>query len=217
MREPRTVLLVRHGESEGNAGLPTHDPASARLTPLGEAQAEAIARLVHEPPRLIVVSPYERARRTSLPLRARHPGVPVEEWPVQEFTYLAPGAYQGTTVRQRRPDRDAYWETADPTAVLGEGAESFAAFHARVHAVRARLETAGEDRIVLFSHKKFLHALLWSWREGAPAADAGAMRRFRAFDRSAKFPNGAMLEVTLAADGAREGVLVPAPLERGVT
>jgi broad specificity phosphatase PhoE len=213
MIELLRILLVRHGESEGNAGLPTEDPASARLTAAGEAQARAVASMLGPAPGLFVVSPYERARLTSLPSLARHPEVPVEVWPVQEFTYLAPRSYQGTTVSERRPDADAYWEAADPRAVLGPGAESYAEFHARAESARRRFEALGPGLVVVFSHKKFINALLWAWLAGPREASASAMRRFRGFDRAMAFPNGAFVEVELSEGGPRVGAVRMAHLE----
>ena len=143
------VLLIRHGESAANAGLPAADAAASPLTELGLRHARAVAATVPEPPALIVVSPYARAQQTSVPTRERFPTVPVEEWPVQEFTFLPAAAYRGTTEQDLLPALEAYWAAADPQRVEGEGAESFAAFLARVQLVRGRLETAACARVVI--------------------------------------------------------------------
>src|SRR4051812_43055625 len=55
------IWLIRHGESESNAGLPTSDTAKIALTPRGFAQAECIVAAFTRPPSLIVTSPYLRA------------------------------------------------------------------------------------------------------------------------------------------------------------
>lgn len=213
------VWLVRHGESESNAGLPSDDAASAPLTALGREQAEAVARRFTAPPGRIVVSAYARAVETAAPLRARYPGVPVEEWPVHEFTYLGPDDYRGTTVEERQPAAESYWETADPHEVRGQGAESFAAFLARVHEARERLEhLAGADggSLVLFSHKKFLNALRWSFLAGVPRVSSRRMKRYRGFDLAMPFPNGGVVELRLEAGGAWLGSVREAlPVEAG--
>src|SRR5260221_127905 len=185
------VLLVRHGESEDNAGLPSESMGSTPLTPTGVRQAEAVAGLLESAPGLFVVAPYVRARQTSLPARARFPAVAVEEWPVQEFTFLPAAAYHGTTLAQRHPAEDAYWEENDPLRVLGEGAESFVDFLARVEVARERLESLALDSVVVFSHKKFVNALLWSWLARRPSRSARRMARVHSFDHAIKFPNGA--------------------------
>jgi broad specificity phosphatase PhoE len=124
MRRTLRVLFVRHGESEDNAGLPSESMASTPLTPAGLRQAEAMAASLETAPGRFVVSPYVRAQQTSRPARARFPGVPVEEWPVHEFTFLPASAYHGTTLAQRQPAEDAYWQVNDPRVVRGDGAES---------------------------------------------------------------------------------------------
>lgn len=40
------VFLIRHGESESNAGLPSADPGSAPLTKDGHRQARQVARVL---------------------------------------------------------------------------------------------------------------------------------------------------------------------------
>jgi len=196
------LILARHGESEANAGAAAPDPESSPLTALGERQAAAIALALDAPPELIVTSRFHRARQTAAIARVHFPLARLEEWPVHEFHYLGATAYDGTTYRQRRPAREAYWRDSDPERICEAGAESFTAFLARVGGVRERLENASERRILVVAHKKFLHALAWSWLEGARQADAAAMRDFRAFDRSRPFPNGAWMEVELSPAGA---------------
>ena len=205
MPEPLHVLLVRHGESEGNAGHATEDAASARLTPLGVRQAQAVAASLTAAPALFVMSSYTRSQLTAEPARARFPDVPVEVWPVHEFTYLGPHVYAGTTVDQRRPAVDAYWDAADPHRVDGEGAESFATFVARVQQVRTRLESGSAAPVVVFSHKKFINALLWSWLAGPLVVSAKRMARYRGFDHAVSFPNGGSVSILLGPDGPRLG------------
>ena len=80
------VIFIRHGESTGNAGVPCHDLATIELTERGHEQARAVAASWAEAPALIVTSPYTRTRQTAAPTIARFPAVPVETWPIEEFT-----------------------------------------------------------------------------------------------------------------------------------
>src|SRR5262249_51561015 len=123
MREPTIVHLVRHGQSERNASVPTEGPGTARLTAVGERQARAIAAAFDAAPELIVVSSFRRARETAAMTRARFPEARVEEWPVEEFHYLGAGAYHGTTKRDRPPPRAAHWQAAGPPARRRPGPE----------------------------------------------------------------------------------------------
>src|ERR1017187_7993341 len=68
------VFLIRHGESESNAGLPSADPGSASLTLDGHRQATQIARVLADVPALFVTSPYLRAARPHSRRSAGSPG-----------------------------------------------------------------------------------------------------------------------------------------------
>jgi len=191
------VTLVRHGMSSDNAGLPGVGMAATPLTELGVRQAAAFAATLAAPPGLFVVSPYVRARQTAAAAIARFPGVPVEEWPVQEFTFLAGPAYVGSTLAERRPAEADYWSKSDPREIAGDGAESFVAFLDRVSDVRERLHRSATDPVVVFSHKKFIDALLWTWLSVRQSRSGRAMGRFRSFDLGMKFPNAAFVRVRL--------------------
>src|SRR3546814_4777403 len=85
------------------------------------------------------LSPYTRTRQTAAPTIARFPGVPVEVWPIEEFTYLQPARWNGTRSAERMPHLERYWSAADPDYCDGEGAESFATLLRRCEAALARL------------------------------------------------------------------------------
>lgn len=154
------VTVVRHGQSTGNAGEPTTDLTRVPLTALGWQQAQDVAANWLNPPTLIVSSPFLRAQQTAEPTRERFAGVPVEIWPVQEFTYLEPTRWIGTSRAQRRPAVEAYWQRADPTFLDGPGAESFADVLHRAETALARMSRLpAESHIVVFSHGQFMQAL----------------------------------------------------------
>jgi probable phosphoglycerate mutase len=195
--------LIRHGESESNAGLPTNGPAASPLTPLGRAQAERVAVSFSAAPALIVSSPFTRARETAAPTLARFASVPYEEWPVEEFTYLGELHGPNTTAEQRRPYVEAYWQRSDPEYVNG-GGESFRALIARAHAFVERLaERPEHGTIVVFTHALFMRAVLWSMFTGITEPDEQAMRAFRRFVHSCEIPNGSALGLRPAAQGFR--------------
>jgi broad specificity phosphatase PhoE len=195
------VWLIRHGESVSNADLPTGDPAESALTEKGVEEAEQIANAIGEKPDLIVVSPYLRARQTAVPTLNRFPTVPQEEWPVHEFTYLAPIRYAGTTGTERRPLALAYWERNDPSEKEGGEGESFAELLARVQEIVARLRQHPAEYIVVFSHGLFLRALIWSVLTGITAATPKSMKRYSHFTQAAQIPNGAIIRAQIPREG----------------
>lgn len=192
-----TVWFIRHGESEANAGLPTQHPVTTPLTAKGHAQAQQVAQLFSEAPDLIVASPYRRAQQTAQHTRDKFPAAPYVEWPVQEFTYLSPTHYQNSTIEQRRPLSDQYWQTYDPDHVDGEGAESFANLLMRVEITQTKMQQLGEDWAVVFSHGRFIRAMLWAALTGSTQASSKRMKQFHSFISSFAVPNGSILKVQL--------------------
>ncbi len=199
------VVWIRHGESTANAGLPTDDPGGIELTEFGWEQARALAAAWDHVPGLIVVSPFLRTQQTAQPLRERFPAVPVEVWAIEEFTYLEPSRWVGSTSRERRPSVRAYWESNDPEYRDGPGAESVKELLMRADAALRRLEwlaAAGGavDHVLLFSHSQFMHAVqIQTTEAGLPAAEK--MRLISNGGSGSRFANCARLEMEFGAAG----------------
>jgi broad specificity phosphatase PhoE len=191
------VWFIRHAESEANAGLPTAAPATTRLTATGHQQSQSIANLFTQPPSLIVTSPYFRTQQTAQPTIDRFPTVPQAEWKVQEFTFLSPERYKDTTTHERRPMAEAYWQRRDPFHIDGKGAESFAMFIDRVQSARSQLMQLEDEFVVVFSHERFIRAVLWLSLMGDHLLSSEAMQQFQSFIQSFRLPNGAILKCEL--------------------
>ncbi|WP_158819895.1 histidine phosphatase family protein [Granulicella sp. S156] len=154
------AVFIRHGQSTGNVGIPCEDLALLELTELGWEQARELAEGWIEVPDLIVTSPYLRAQQTAAPTMKRFPEVPVEVWPIQEFTYLQPGRWNGTLSIERMPFIEQYWGQADPEYCDGAGAESFSSLLERAQTALQRLASyPTETLIYLFSHGQFMQAV----------------------------------------------------------
>lgn len=194
-----TVLLIRHGESESNVGLPTTKPTEfTPLTELGHRQSQAVAAVVPAPD-LIVTSPYFRSKQTAQPTRQRFPECPQVEWPVQEFDYVA--------FSSRVSDRNeilqlcrAYWQRRDPFYRDGEEAESFASLMQRVALLFQRVRQQSDQMILVFSHSGFIRAVLWAGLMQQTEITPKGMEKYRSFIQSIRIPNGAI--VTLKLDGS---------------
>jgi broad specificity phosphatase PhoE len=196
------VWLIRHGESEANAGLPTESPVKTPLTVLGHQQAEQVALAFPQAPNLIVTSPYWRTQQTAAPTRARFPNLPHQQWPVQEFTYLAPDRYAGSTIEHRRPHSDRYWQQNDPLFVDGIGAESFADLIERAQAAKAQIQELEAEFTAIFSHGRFICALLWVvLSQLAADTEIGAkqMQQFQNFINAVSVPNGSIAKLRVEA------------------
>jgi broad specificity phosphatase PhoE len=136
-RDTRTIFVIRHGETEGNAARIVQLPDAA-LSPRGIAQAERLARrLAAEGIALILSSDLPRAMVTAEHVR-RATGAPIVFDPLlQERNF---GAIRGTSYSELGFDLFA------PDLEPPEG-ESWPVFHARVdrawEAVQARAIEAG--------------------------------------------------------------------------
>lgn len=180
------AIFIRHGQSTGNAGMPCHDLATIELTEKGWNQARQVAMDWTEPPSLIVTSPFLRTQQTAAPTIERFPDVPVEVWPIEEFTYLQPSRWNGTLAADRAPHLVRYWGEADPAYCDGDGAESFGALLRRAEAALERLAALpSPGPVYVFSHGQFIQAvravvmeselddrgkMLRFWRKGEPPA-----------------------------------------------
>lgn len=193
------AVFIRHGQSTGNAGVPCHDLASIELTELGWRQAREVARAWTETPSLIVTSPYLRTRQTAEATIQRFPVVPVEVWPIEEFTYLQPSQWNGTRSSERMPHLERYWTDADPAYCDGEGAESFGALLRRAEAVLARLAALPSPGLAyVFSHGQFIQAARALVSEAA-LDDQARMLLFWRRDQSPVIANAEL--VRLIRDG----------------
>jgi 2,3-bisphosphoglycerate-dependent phosphoglycerate mutase len=188
------VFLIRHGESESNAGLSSSDPEAIPLTPDGHLQARQIARAFADVPALIVTSPYLRARQTAGPTIARFPAADCHEWPVQEFTYLGNLRGRASTAREREPYARAYWDLADPRHA-SDGAESFTDLLRRAADCLDRLSAQRSGPVVVFTHGLFMRAIAWSLLTGRTTADEEQMRGFRRFANRYLVPNAGVIEL----------------------
>ena len=199
------AVFVRHGQSTGNVGVPCDDLATIPLTGLGHGQARAVADAWDRAPDLIVTSPYLRTQQTAAPTIARFPGAPVEVWPIQEFTYLQPSRWNGSSGSERRPHLVRYWSQADPAYCDGEGAESFAALLRRAEATLERLAalpspTGARGLAYVFSHGQFIQAVRAVVTQ-AHLDDAGKMRGFWREGEPPAVGNAERVEFLLDADG----------------
>ena len=193
------AIFIRHGQSTGNAGIPCHDLALLELTELGWRQSREVAERWTETPNLIVTSPYLRTQQTATATFARFPNVPVEVWPIQEFTYLQPVRWNGTLSSERMPSIERYWAKADAEFWDGEGAESFAMLLDRARAALNRLETLpAESLVYVFSHGQFIQAVR-SLIVDSELTDREKMRKFWG-EGSPAIVNAELVELSFDAE-----------------
>jgi probable phosphoglycerate mutase len=169
------LILIRHGESEGNRDRVFTLTPAVPLTDRGREQVRAAGRWIagRYAPQRIVASPFVRARQTAEEL-ATILGLAVEiEDDLRERSY-GELAGQPYSILQDRTDFDPsrYWVWRPP------GGETLVEVARRAGAVLDRLASATpEDDIVVVSHGATMMGLWWhvtgAWREGRVARNAG--------------------------------------------
>lgn len=174
------LIMVRHGESTANAGARGETPSGTPLTPIGHQQAVRAAYglldLGLSSPDVVAVSPFLRTQQTAKPyLRAIHGHSWV--WPIEEWVFLDPKRYEGTTQAERQGDVRAYVERGDPYADDGGAGESFFTFIHRVDFFLQVARTWGTS--VAFTHGRFIRGVLW--RIANPGGFLLSQAEFRSF------------------------------------
>lgn len=193
------VFLVRHGESLSNAGEPTYDPENVQLTAEGHKQARSIANFfaTYFSLDLIVTSSFQRTRQTASYTQEIFPALPLEEWDIGEFTYLSSIHRELSTIEDRRPLVESYWQQLKPSYKNAPGSESFASFIERVRRFIARLREETHENIAVFGHEQFITAVLWLLEREPGEISRQAMGEYRDFFRQNHIRNGAILQIQI--------------------
>ena len=188
------LILIRHGQSEGNRDRVFTLTPAVPLTDRGREQVRAAAAWIaaRYAPRRIVASPFVRAQQTAEELSSVL-GVPIEiEEDLRERNYGAL-AGQPYSILQSRADFDpsAYWLWRPP------GGETLVEVAQRAGAVLDRIAAgAPEDDTVVVSHGATMMSLWWhvtgAWREGRVARNAGIVV---AEHRDGRWQSAAVAEV----------------------
>lgn len=170
------LILVRHGESEGNRARVFTPTPEVPLTEAGREQVRVCGDWIASrfAPVAVVSSPFRRARQTSDILAARL-GVDVRvEEDLRERAYGMLTGQPYASARQTSGwDPDRYWLWCPPG-----GGETLVDVAARAGAVLDRLARQTPDAdVVVVSHGAVMHAL-WrhvdgSWSTRKVARNAG--------------------------------------------
>ena len=188
----KTLYLIRHAQSEANAGGISKPERDIALSPLGREQAQAlVARLPRS--NHVYTSELRRTHETAAPYCRAHGITPQILPPLNEFSCLAFALIRDMDGAARRPLADAYWQRADPLECTGAGADSFAAFNQRLDAFLAHYPQL-EDGSLLFGHGIWIGLLTWRLL-GFSAETAADMTAFRRFQTSLPMPNTAIWQL----------------------
>ncbi len=192
----KNIWLIRHGESQSNAGERTDSPHLAGLSPPGKVQACEIANVVTRKPDLVIYTPYIRTQLSVKPLLEKFPTVTAEEWPLQEFTYLNQTKFHRTTRNERKAAKLDYWQKCDPAYSDGDGAESYYDFQARIEKGIEQLKKQ-TGYVLVYTHGHVIRAILWYLLLGRINRDEDSFKRFYHLRQALNIPNGAIVKLDL--------------------
>ncbi|MFJ1268569.1 histidine phosphatase family protein [Legionella lytica] len=204
-----TLWLVRHGESSINAGTWSTNPAEARLTLLGQEQAQAAAASISKTPDLIICSPFIRARESADYISKSWPTAPLNIWPIQELIYLSPSKMFPLTPEERKARIADYWQNADPDFCDGDDAESFTSFLARIRQFHAQV-IQQQGFVVVVGHGLFFQAFQLGLTHGFEPTPAW-IRLFRQYETNQPIKNSTWLKIK--RNGAGNLEVIPSSIE----
>jgi probable phosphoglycerate mutase len=159
------LILVRHGESEGNkARIFADDPHALPLTPLGYEQAREAAELIRRRfnPELVVTSPFVRAHETAR-IIASGLTLPLSVEPMLYERDV--GAYRGRSYDSLKSAAD--YDSLQPWTWRPKGGESYEDVRARVGPILDRLAHEHPSRDVIVVSHGGVMMTLWAHATGS--------------------------------------------------
>lgn len=158
------IYLIRHAQSESNAGISIRPNADICLTAYGQQQAQDLAEwLVQhiEQPKQIFISKYIRTAQTAQPyLTQIGRGAQILD-DLFEFNYLDFQRIAHLTYAQLRVEAEQFWLKNDIYYQDGATTDSFAQFIQRVKNVRKVFDELDDGIYVVFTHGMWLGMLMW--------------------------------------------------------
>jgi len=152
------LILVRHGETEGQSSIRYYGATDVPLSDLGRAQARAAReRIPGETFEAVWASSLSRAWESARIIAPRHP-VRIE-WDFREIDF---GRWEGLTreeIEVEDPDLHADWQAQKPGFEFPDG-EPRPEFRRRIERGLVRLRASGAQSALVVAHKGVVRTLL---------------------------------------------------------
>lgn len=186
MNAASRLILVRHGETEGESSIRYHGRTDVALSELGREQMRLAARAIHSPRAVefahVFSSPLVRASEGARIVA----GDSISLITIEEFAEVHFGLFEGLTadeIRERYPDEYARWN-ADRLAPTFSypGGESRAAFAERVERGLERMLSRWTPRdrdALLVAHRGVIRAIVRKLVNREPVVELGSIHILR--------------------------------------
>ncbi|HEV2169972.1 MAG TPA: histidine phosphatase family protein [Candidatus Binatus sp.] len=186
MSKAARLILVRHGETQGESSIRYHGRTDVALSELGRAQMRCAAHTIHSPSAIrfahVFSSPLVRASEGARIVA----GDPVPLITIEEFAEVHFGLFEGLTadeIRERYPEEFARWnvDRLAPTYTYPQG-ESRAAFAERVERGLERMLarwTPLDGDALLVAHRGVIRAIVRKLTVCEPIVELGSIHMLR--------------------------------------
>ncbi len=157
----KKIFLIRHAESEENAGTHIEDSHIVRLSEEGKRQAEQLANVLEKPDR-VIVSKYIRTQLTAFPLLQKYEGVETHIWiDIHEFSPHDKEKLKDILKENRKDFYMTYWNRLDPLFRPTEKSENFKEIIDRLVKVIYKLQKINDGVNYIFTHGLVIAMLLF--------------------------------------------------------
>lgn len=202
----KKIYLIRHAQSESNAGQAVRPNHAINLTDVGKTQAQSLADWltdhISEPVTEIFVSQYIRTQQTTQPYlqSTKRTATVIDE--LHEFNFLDFDTIKDLSFDDIRVIADDFWQQHSAHRA-SELTDSFEHFVARVQKVRAYFDALPGTYLV-FTHGMWIGMLIWQLLIGN-SPRLYNMKKFREFELATRPKN---CEVLLLAPAGIKKVWV---------
>ena len=203
----KKIYLIRHAQSESNAGQAVRPNHAINLTDVGKTQAQELADWlsanVTEPVTEIFVSQYLRTHQTAQPYlqSTKRTATVIDE--LHEFNFLDFDTIKDLSFDDIRVIADEFWQQHSAHRA-SELTDSFEHFVARVQKVRAYFDALPDGTYLIFTHGMWIGMLIWQMLLG-DSPRLYNMKKFREFELATRPKN---CEVLLLAPAGIKKVCV---------
>lgn len=196
-RTGKILYFIRHAESSANAGGVSVEHSIIPLSEKGVEQAQALVNTLQIIPSQVLVSAFDRTHQTSAPYCRHHNKKAIIEPLLNEFSALSFELIEGMQGSERRQIADAYWAEADIYKRMGNHADTFAEFDARVQEFKNNMYNL-QTRTVIVGHGIWFGLLLWHLI-GFKVENSKQMKAFRRFQNGLPLHNTVIYKLTMRA------------------
>lgn len=203
----KKIYLIRHAQSESNAGQAVRPNHAINLTDVGKTQAQALADWltdqISESVTEIFVSQYLRTQQTAQPYlqSTKRTAIVIDE--LHEFNFLDFDTIKDLSFDDIRVIVDEFWQQHSAHRA-SELTDSFEQFVERVKKVRAYFDALPDGTYLVFTHGMWIGMLIWQMLLG-DSPRLYNMKKFREFELAVRPKN---CEVLLLAPAGIKKVCV---------